>query len=141
MKIEIRKAEVNDIYKLAELREPGASAAITLDAFDHSLDSWVGLIDEVPICVWGVITPNVLSDDVYVWMTGTKLIELHPLVFARWSHAALTTLAAYPKLHGLVLCDFELSKKWLKWLGFTVGLPEGKICKFSRGITEATNPA
>jgi hypothetical protein len=135
MKIEIRKAEEKDIFELSSFNEEGNDFKCLAIAFLDSLETWVGLIDGEVVAIWGVITPNILSDDVYVWLTASKLTQLHPIVFARWSREAIKTLSAYPKVHGLVLCDFEISKKWLRWLGFDVGVAEGKICKFTRDVT------
>ena len=132
MKVEIRKATTADAVKLTSFHEDGNTVKTLMVAFEDSLETWVGLIDDEPVAIWGVITPNVLSDDVYVWLTGSKLIELHPLTFARWSREALKTLDAYPKLRGLVLCDFTLSITWLQWLGFTVSDRDGRIRKFWR---------
>ena len=137
MKVTIRHTEEGDADQLKGFHEVGNSMELLKGAIADSLECWSGLIDDEVIAIWGVTAPNVLSDDVYVWLTAGRLVELHPITFARWSHEALKTLSAYPKLHGLVLCDFEISKKWLRWLGFEVGVAEGQVCKFARGTTEA----
>src|SRR5215469_10861504 len=101
MKVEIR--EIRDDLSLSSFYEEGNGPSYLRDAIANSKQCWAGFIDSEPVAIWGVICPNVLSDDCYVWLSGSKLIELHPLVFARWSHEALKTLDAYPELHGLVL--------------------------------------
>ena len=137
MNVEIRHTQPGDAAAICTFHENGNCTEILQSTINESLECWTGLLDDEVIAIWGVTAPNILSDDVYVWLTGSKLIEVHPLVFARWSRKAIATVEAYPKLHGLVLCDFEVSKRWLRWLGFEVGLPEGKICRFARGLTMA----
>src|SRR2546422_670823 len=48
-------------------------------------DLWIGLIDEVPVCAWGLVPPSLISDRAYLWLYVTDAVEANKFIFIRWS--------------------------------------------------------
>lgn len=88
----------------------------------QSLVCKVGLVDNVPVVVWGVMSPSITSGIGIIWALVTKHIESHPFVFARMSRIAIEDIRGnFREIIGTVSCDFQVSIKWLRWLGFDIG--------------------
>lgn len=83
--------------------------------------AWMGLLDNRPVCMWGVEAQSVLGNDAYLWLVTTDEVEEHPFYFLRRSQIFIKQLSThYSMIHGHVDSSFERSIKWLKWLGFKV---------------------
>lgn len=130
MKIEIRKAKLDDItgVKFREQTNVSVRHFVELE-FKESLFVWGGFVDEKLIALWGARAPSLFSDEAYAWMVTTKEINSHPLLFLRYSRQALLTLKEYKRVRVLVLDEFEISKRWLRWIGFDVREPINGVCE------------
>jgi hypothetical protein len=143
MKVEIKEAElwhiIECIYNMRDLERSQCEKMWGLDVekeaariFAQSFLTYVGLIDGKSVVVWGVYSPQVLAEEGYVWLLGSRLIEEHPIVFLRHSRRALDLIRpTFKTLYGVVLSEFDCGQKWLEWLGFDVGPDEGGIRAFS----------
>lgn len=132
MKVEIVTPQLEHVIDLVErLREREREAFERLGEepermiareVARSLVAWAGLADGKCAAIWGAHVDGLLSDEAYIWVVCSSLIEEHPVAFLRQSRKAIAELHIYFKrLHGLVVCDFERSVTWLEWLGFRVG--------------------
>lgn len=86
-----------------------------------STAAWTGLIDDEPVCMFGVAPISVLAGRGAAWMLGTDTLERWPRTFLRRCRPCVEVMqAVYPKLENYVADGNALSKAWLKWLGFTL---------------------
>jgi hypothetical protein len=129
--VTIRPAQVGDVdIILANCREREREAYARLGQSSHtylasvlsqSAESFSGLVDGVPCCMWGVVRGSLLSDSAFLWLITCYMIEDYPFTFIRRSQIWLADLRKrYHYIHGVVQADNLVSVKWLKWLGFTV---------------------
>jgi hypothetical protein len=87
--------------------------------------AWTGLLDNEPVCMFGVAPSSPLSDTGLVWMIGTTALDKHAPAFLRRNKKMVATmLSAYPRLENYVAEYNVKSIAWLKWLGFEFGEPE-----------------
>jgi hypothetical protein len=117
MKIEIRKTRAEDFLNLGyDAEQLGACHAY----LSNSLHAWTGVIEDKIACVWGLIPPSILSDNAYLWLLTTDVVDEHRFTFIRHSQMVVQImLEDFPTIVGHVLADHERSKRWLKWLGVT----------------------
>ena len=142
MKAEVRQACHEDIQAIAaamraaDVAEVSASHGHTPEAalassLEHSTAAWTGLIDGVPVCMFGVGPISILAGRGAPWMLGTDGIDKWPRTFLRRCRPCVAAmLAVYPYLENYVDDRNDKSKLWLRWLGFelddrTVMLPNG----------------
>lgn len=91
-----------------------------------SSEIWEGSVDGKLACVWGVILPTLLSDQVYLWMYSNELVDQHQFVFVRHSQRVCEELLKrYQAIVGHVRADAPRSIRWLKWLGAELGQLDG----------------
>lgn len=115
--ISIRAAKISDFYGIV----PDPQGLQACGAyFNSSIFSWTGLADDQIACMWGLISPSILSESAYLWLLTSPLIDEHKFAFVRHSQLVLRSiLEDFPVITGHVLADQERSKKWLSWLGVT----------------------
>jgi hypothetical protein len=87
----------------------------------ESTVAYTGLLDEVPVCMFGV-TPHAPGEGV-PWMVGTTALESRRaqrelLRISRDSVAEFQAL--YPLLFNYVDERNAAAQRWLRWLGFTL---------------------
>lgn len=79
---------------------------------------YVGYIDDVPICVWGLIPPSFLSMQAYLWMWCKADMVEHPFVFIRQSQIQVKKmLERYSMITGVTAIGNRKAIAWLRWLG------------------------
>ena len=84
--------------------------------------AWTGLVDEVPVCMFGVTAPYLLAREAEPWLLSTAGIMPHRMAFLRANRRyVLKMLELYPTLAGMVHARNRVSVRWLRWLGFKVG--------------------
>jgi hypothetical protein len=118
MNVEIRKALEEDFNGI--LNDP-TSIMVCGAYLRASVTAWTGLIHPSGIaCIWGLVSPTVLSDSAYLWLLTTPVVDDHKFTFVRHSQLVLDRmLEDFPTIVGHVLADQTRSKRWLKWLGVT----------------------
>lgn len=83
--------------------------------------AFTGLIDGVPVCMWGVVRPSFLFDVGTPWMVGTVDLDRHAMKFLRRCRRPLLALfEGYDKLENYVDARNVRSIEWLRFMGFTV---------------------
>lgn len=130
MNVEIRPARIEDVAAIADrLRQADRDEVMAShshnaeEALRSSLEvstaAWTGLIDDVPVCMFGVAPVAVLAGRGAPWLLGTDLIEQFPRTFLRRCRGCVARmLAVYPLLENFVHEGNTVSKQWLAWLGF-----------------------
>lgn len=82
-------------------------------------ESWTGLVDALPVCVFGVIADPVNPDVGHPWLLGTEDIKRVTTRFLKQSRLMVAEMSArYPILTCMVDERNALHIRWLKWLGF-----------------------
>lgn len=95
--------------------DPVKAIQITLD---KSAAAWSALADRQIACMWGVKEVSLVTG-AHLWLITTPLIEKHKHRFLAESKRVVDQcLVSYQFLYGYVDVQFELSIKWMKWLGF-----------------------
>lgn len=147
MRGEVRRAVAEDIpalalaMRMADIREVQSSHGHTPEqAFSASLAAstaaWTGLVDGVPVCMFGVGPIAILAGRGAPWMLGTEALDGMPRKFVRrvfmpaCREAVKAMLSVYPYLENFVDDRNATSKRWLARLGFKldadpVTLPNG----------------
>jgi len=87
---------------------------------------WVGLIDGVIVCGWGLVPLSLLSERAYIWLFTNDNLKSRSLPFLRAVRRTIATmLQIYPSLIGEVVNDDARAKRWLAWAGADFG-PQGQ---------------
>lgn len=87
--------------------------------------SFIGTADGKPICLFGLVLPELLSNVATPWLLGTPDIKLHSLAFLRISRRIVTywsTMA--PVMRNYVDARNTDAIRWLQWVGFQVYYPQ-----------------
>lgn len=117
---------------LDEVEAAGVDAKKTIEqAIMRSDYCWIGAVDGEVVCLWGIETQSIASGSAYLWLLTTPKVEDHTFLFVRRSQQFIkATRTRYKRIHGFVDVDFARSIAWLRWLGFTVGKPDGRLRPF-----------
>lgn len=140
----IRRATVEDAIPLAANLRP-ADRAEAESVYDDlvggfawgimdSAEAWVAVSQNAAsndgakwdiIAAWGLVDEGSLLVPVgRVWCMTTPLVEHHRRLFARESWRIVEHWRRrYWRLHNTVDARYEVSVRWLEWLGFRVGKP------------------
>jgi hypothetical protein len=103
---------------LEGLQSVGDPTDIITGAMQCSIASFTALADGEVAVMWGVRVCALLSDEGYLWMLGTRVVDEHPVHFLRYSKSAVKIMRErYALLYGEVASDYERSIRWLTWLG------------------------
>lgn len=104
---------------------------IMSDCIKSSYTVWVGMIDGVVGCVWGVVLPTLLSNRAYLWLWTKDIVRDHPFVFIRRAQMIIQELLMeYEAVIGVCEVGKENSVRWLKILGAKFGDPESGLYPF-----------
>jgi hypothetical protein len=129
VEIEMRYAVESDIAAIAadarqaDVDEIAAQGRTVVEAMTSgmALGDWsaTGLIDGVPVCMFGVVPASILSGIGIPWLITTNKVARHDKVFLRRCRPVVAAmLASYPRLSNIVAEDNTVARKWLAWLGF-----------------------
>lgn len=116
--------EVAEHARASDIEELDAAAgesplACMLRGASMSGEVWAGMVDDAPICIFGVARPLILSAMGAPWMVGTTLLEAHARPFLRHSREVIADiLGRYDYLANFVDCRNAKAITWLRWLGF-----------------------
>lgn len=92
-------------------------------ALEYSEYALTGFIDDVPVCIWGVVSDSLLFNDGTPWMVGTHDLNNDRMAIAFLRHCRVPIMVMaekYDKLENYVDARNKRSIKWLKYMGFTV---------------------
>lgn len=135
MKADIVVADKSHIAAIAEnIREADklelmlAAMISPVDALSQSLErsdmAWTGLIDSVPVCMFGVVPLTALGNIGSPWLISSRLIDVHAHTFlVRCKRVVVMMAQSYDLLVNWVHEDNIAAIQWLNWLGFDFTLP------------------
>lgn len=116
----MRQADRDEIAA-ASGRSPGRALAFSLR---KSSLAYTAMVDGVPEVMFGVGDINVLTRTGAPWLLGTDAVTTHYVAFLRGSvNWREQLLRRYRVLMNAVDDRNTASKRWLRWLGFTLGEP------------------
>lgn len=99
--------------------------------YSRSEERWIGTVDGVVACLWGLIPPTLMSDRAYLWLYNNELVDEHKFAFIRHSQVQMKRmLKLYPIIVGDCLISNDSGRQWLRWLGATFGPPDGPLAPF-----------
>lgn len=140
--ISIREAKKVHVDYAEVLRQsPVAHAPKAMEHLSEFLKSsqhaFVGYVDNDVACVYGFISPSLMSDRAYLWLLTTKLVEENKFLFIRHSQMCIEqALKYYETVVGDVALGDDRAKRWLMWLGAKFGEPNTSTQPFF--ITKST---
>jgi hypothetical protein len=137
MKAEIVPAQIEHVPAIASnMREAdreelrSAWCMTPLDCMFHGLryseKTWTGLIDGVPVCMFGCVPASILGNVGRPWMVGTNSLDKYPLVFLRRCKregCLAEMLERFDRLENYVDVRNKRAIQWLMWLGFDIRQP------------------
>ena len=114
---QVRDADRDEFAALLTTAEQVMSGGLQV-----SSHAWTGLIDDVPVCMFGVAPVGfLLPEQGRPWMVGTTQLDDHAILFLRRCRGQVKVmLDAYPYLINYVATFNIKAIAWLQWLGFTV---------------------
>jgi hypothetical protein len=126
--IAVREATLEDgLFVLANLREQEKRTILKLgidaeevlrNALENDYPSFVIDVAGRPAVVCGASSDTMLGEP-RLWMLTTPIIENHQITFLRTSRRYVQWMRkTYGPIIGMVDCDFEKSRQWLRWIGF-----------------------
>ena len=125
---ELSRSEVMDA--IAPLLTEGEAVAMN-HALVKSHQIWLGMILGKVACVWGLVSPTLLSITPHLWLYTTPLVKQHRFIFVRHSQRVVENiLKDYPEVVGVTRVGQEESFKWIRWLGGEYGEPRGQWVPF-----------
>lgn len=92
------------------------------ESVDISLWSYAALVDETPVCAFGLASDGILSDEAAPWMLCAEGIERHAkavLIFAKRFIAQMQE--NFERLVNVVHADNRSAIRFIKWCGFELG--------------------
>lgn len=90
-----------------------------------STHAWTAFIDGDPVAIWGASPLNLLAGIGIPWLLSADAVDRYPRIFLRHCRYRLPDLfRVYSTLRNHVDDRHTVAKRWLAWLGFTIGEPE-----------------
>lgn len=132
--ISVDRADVSDYLLGEQLGLSEEHRIILYRAMLSSSLTWIGRVDGVPACMWGLVPASLLSDVAYLWLVTTDLVEEHQFLFVRHSQMEIKKmLAQYRFICGH--CDRRKPRtvRWIKWLGGKFDTSHGSLMPFTIG--------
>lgn len=110
-------ADLNEIMGMSAM---GPWAALKLSVL-MSHESYVGLVDDRPVCAFGLGIGDQIGGLARPWLLGTDEMKVLPVSFARRNRAMVRHWSTrFPVLQNYVSAENTRSIRWLNWLGFKV---------------------
>lgn len=97
------------------------AGAVMSSGLSVSTLAWTGLVDDAPVCMYGVAPVGFLLPETgRPWMVGSKALDDHATLFLRRCKPQVKAmLEAFPVLSNYVAVANVRAIAWLKWLGFS----------------------
>lgn len=116
----MRQADRDEIWASHHLRPEQALRR----CLRETPKAFAAVIDGEVCCLFGVTPRSILTGHGMLWMLGTDGIVRHQYRFLRDSIECADAMnREYPILMNYVSDANEASKRWLRWLGFTLDDP------------------
>lgn len=112
-----RKEDAAEAFAIAGIDAEQAAAR----SFEASAEAWAWVRAWVPGAIWGVALESVIGGVAVPWLATTRLVDQHPIEFARGSRKVLADIRTrYPVLENYVDARYTKCVRWLRWLGFEI---------------------
>ena len=131
---------IYNIPRLEVQRLIAASPHITLSKTElKQLDNcmyissgiFAGLVEDDLACVWGLVPPTLMSNQAYLWLYTTPLVEQHKFLLVRHSQRWIEqVLKEYDTIVGFCKPENKAAIKWIEWLGGSFKRPFGERAEF-----------
>lgn len=129
MKVELRPALAEDIAAIAadaraaDVAEMAALGTSVEQAMRDGLrlSDWAvtGLLDDVPVCMFGVAPVSVLFGEGAPWLLSATGLLRGQKAFLKACRPVVDAMrASYPRLINIIDQDNTIAMRWLRWLGF-----------------------
>lgn len=116
----IRKPDLDELWATCMQRP----IDVLVSGLEDSSAVKTGIIDDEPVCVWGVVEQSLLFNTGKPWMVASKNLDDAPLTFLRHCKPeVMKLLDNYDTLENYVDVRNTKSVQWLRWLGFTIDEP------------------
>lgn len=115
----INRDDVKELIAQSEHIVMSKAERLSLDACVFiSQYVYVGSVGGKVACMWGLVSPTLLSDQAYLWLYTSPLVENHKFLFIRHSQRWIEgALKEYNTIVGHVVKDNKKAIQWIKWLG------------------------
>jgi len=119
MTASIREATMKDLRDMcASVKMSARDCDIMERWYRNSSHDWAGFWDDKIACVYGVMSPSLMSDEAYLWLITNDLVKDHAFTFVRHSQIVVKELLkSYGLIRGHVQVGQINSIQWLEWLG------------------------
>ncbi len=113
----VRPADRDELWAASNITAERAMR----NGIEHSEVAMTGLIDGVPVCMWGVVRESLVCNMGVPWMIGTELLDKYAATFLRRCRAPILEIfAGYDILVNHVDARNKKAIKWLGFMGFKV---------------------
>lgn len=98
----------------------------------RSLHAYAVLYEGQVVAIYGVKGVPI-GTSAYLWLVCSETCERFPVTFLRQSRRIVDELLTrFSRVHGLVLCDFDKSVRWLRWIGCDMHEPQGGVMAWEK---------
>jgi hypothetical protein len=126
-----RNCNVQDIIARSPVADVPQAEEILRRWLRRSEEVWLGMHDDEVACVYGLAPPTAISNRAYLWLLTTELVEKHKFLFVRHSQLVIEdALRRYDVIVGHVAVGNTPARRWLRWLGAAIDVPEKGFSKF-----------
>lgn len=124
----VRPADRDEMWALS-CQTPDSVLRSALAASDFAR---TGMVDDIPVCMFGVVSTSLLSRTGRPWMIGTVHLEKWAMIFLRRCGGQVREmLSGYRILENFVDVRNARSIEWLDWLGFNIDIREERLGPFA----------
>lgn len=130
-RVEIREAAFEDVALIAANARPADVAELAATGSDPAMamykglvvstHAWTGLVNDEPVCMFGVAPRSVVTGRGAPWLIGSTGLERYVATFIRRCAPEVQKMRdSYNLLENFVDARNDLAIRWLMWLGFTI---------------------
>lgn len=113
----VRHADIEEIWA-ASMQTPKQAM---LHGMKFSSESYVGFVNDEPICMWGIAQESLVGNLGVPWMISTTSMDKYAVTFLRHCRdQVLEVLKSYAWLVNYVDARNIRAMRWLEWLGFEI---------------------
>lgn len=92
---------------------------------------YIGMVDDVAICFYGLIPPTLMSNSAYLWLYTTPKFKENSFTFIRHSQIVVKKmLEKYETIRGHGRFSDDRSLAWLRFLGAEFMPAQGEVVPF-----------
>lgn len=119
MSATIHRASLKNVRDLCASVDMAENDCDTMERwYFASVSNWAGFWNGEIACVYGVMSPSLMSDEAYLWLLTNDIVRDHAFTFVRHSQIVVRELLKeYNVVHGHVHRGQINSIQWLEWLG------------------------